>query len=298
MANAAKLALREPVRMMIVGYPGSAKTGGLAALANMGYKLRILDYDGNIAPLIRYTKPEFLKNIDVMLFEDKLKAGPAYIDATNPDAFYRGLQAMDSWKYKEADGTEVDLGASKDWGCDTIVVLDSLTAMGEASKRRAMRLGNKTPTNMTDGTWGFAMKEQDAFIEKLTSAANNFHVIVLAHLKMIGPNDIRKGDSDVTVEIKQRLVDMVPTRLFPSALGKALPPVIGGHFPAIICAETRYKNGQPQRVLSHIPREDLDLKLPIPNFPTAPLPVETGLATIFKELAPPLDECFGTSGKA
>ncbi len=59
---------------------------------------------------------------------------------------------MDRWKYTE-DGEEVDLGASKDWGPDTVVVLDSLTAMGTAAFRRQMSLMNKTPLNTTQQLW-------------------------------------------------------------------------------------------------------------------------------------------------
>lgn len=291
MANAADMAANEPVRMMIAGYPGSAKTGSLAALANMGYKIRMLDFDGNSKSLVYYTKPEFRKNIDIVTLEDNLKATPQFITAKGtPTAFADALHTLDHWKYTNADGSETDLGPANSWGCDTVVVLDSLTAMGEAAKRRAMHVQGKTPGNMADNTWGFAMKEQEAFIEMLTSTQNKFNVIVLSHLKMVGPNDIRKGDSDLTQQLKRNLADIVPTRLFPSALGKALPPVIGGHFPILILAETKYVQGRPKRILVTQPREELDLKVPHPDLP-AELPVETGLASIFEKLAPPLADC-------
>lgn len=290
MANAAKLAKREPIRALIGGYPGAGKTGALASLANMGYKIRFIDFDGNYYPLLKYTKPEFLQNIDIRTFEDKLKGGSRYIETSGaPKAFAEALKAMDSWKYTDEDGTEVDLGQSASWGCDTIVVLDSLTAMGKAAMRRAMHMKNKTPENTTDGVWGFAMAEQEAFIEKLTAADNRFHVLVLSHLKMIGPADVRKGDTQLTQDIKEQAAELLPTRLYPSALGKALPPVIAGHFPIFLLAEQKVKMNKVKRTLVAQTREELDLKIPMEI--EGELDIATGLAHIFKELAPPLSGC-------
>lgn len=291
--RADKLAAREPFRGMIVGYPGMAKTGGLASLVDAGYKLRVLDYDGNTLPLLQYvTKRENLKNVDIVYLEDKLRNGQKFIETTGvPTAFANGLNLLDEWKYKEEDGTEINLGRSKDWGCDTIVVLDSMTSMGQAGFRRQMSLMNKTPLNTTQQMWGISMQQQEAFIEKITSSTNRFHVIVLAHLKMIGPRDIQAADDETTKELKKRVADLVETRLFPNALGQGLPPIIGGHFPILIEATTNIKAGKTTRVFKTVPRADLDLKLPL-RLNKGEYPIETGLAEIFAELAPPLGSCL------
>lgn len=290
MANAANIALRQPIRMMIVGYPGTAKTGMIASLANMGYKIRVMDFDGNSQSLLTYTDKDKLSNIDIVYLEDRMRNGERFIETTGiPTAFRAGLDLMDEWKYKE-NGKDVSLGKSRDWGCDTIVVLDSLTSMGLASFRRQQSLSNKTPLNTTEQVWGLAMAQQEAFIEKLTSENNNFHVIVLSHLKMIGPKDIRKDDDDVTKTLKAEAADLIPTRLFPSALGRQLAPVIGGHFPILIEASNDFKAGGVQRIIRVVPRPELDLKLPSKvSFDKAS--VTDGLAKIFAELAPPLGSC-------
>lgn len=293
MANGAKLALREPVRAMIVGFPGAGKTGAIAALANDGYKIRVIDFDGNYLPLLKFTKPEFLKNIDIVSFEDKLKQTARFIETDQANAFSDALKMMDHWTYKDDDGTVVDLGHSKDWGCDTVVVLDSLTMMGKASMRRAAKLNNKTVDSITDRVWGIAMAEQEAFIERLTSERNRHHVLVLAHLRMIGPKDIRKGDSQIAEKIKEEIADLIASRYFPSALGQQLPPLIGGHFPTLLVAEQQVKMNQVKRVISARSRPELDLKVPMTL--EADLPIATGLSTIFKELAPPLGGCVVSS---
>ena len=297
MANAAKMAARTPVRCMLVGYPGAGKTGALASLANLGYKIRFLDFDGNTEPLVKFTKPEFLHNIDILYFEDKMRLGPNGLEpAGKPEGFMNALKAMDRWTYTDDDGTVVDLGASKDWGSDTIVVLDSLTSMGNAAMNRVRNMLNKTKLNTTQQVWGVAQGEQKLFIEKLTSPTNKFHVIVLAHLKMISPKDVQKDDSDLTKELKQRAAEMIPTRLFPSALGQALPPEIGGEFPTLLLVEPEYKmGGKVTRAIKSLPRPDLDLKVPILDLPPS-LDIANGMAHIFGILAPPMQAGVDTPG--
>lgn len=286
MANAATLLQHQAVRALIVGYPGAGKTGALASLLNAGFKMRYLDFDGNIEPLMLYADREKLANLDIMYFEDKMRVGAQFMEPVGiPTAFKEALDAMDHWKYTEQDGTVVDLGASKDWGPETIVVLDSLTAMGEAAFRRAMKLSNKTPMNTTDRVWGLAMAEQLAFIQKLTSFNNKFHVIVLAHLKMISPKSERSGDSDLTKELKEQVANLLPTRLYPSALGWQLPQVIGGEFPTLLEIVATVKAGQVKRVIKTVPRVDLDVKVPAPNLPKE-LDITDGMLTIFKALSP------------
>jgi hypothetical protein len=255
-----KLSESGKVRMLVVGYPGAGKTGGLASLVNAGFKVRMLDFDGNYQPLLMYAKPELRKNIDIVVLEDKMRQGPRYAEPVGiPEAFAQAHKLLDRWKYKDGD-EEVDLGRSKDWGPDTIVVLDSLTSLGRAAFRRAMVMQNKTPGNITDQVWGLAMQEQENFIEALTSADNNHHVIVLSHLVLVGPPQHRKGDDDQTKELKERLTDLVPTRLYPSALGQKLPPKIAEHFTTTVLIESEVRGKSVRRVIRAQPRPELDLK--------------------------------------
>lgn len=289
-----KIAIRQPFRGMIVGFPGMAKTGMISDLLNVGYKVRVIDYDGNEQSLIQYTKPDKLVNLDIVHLEDKLRNGERFIEPLGiPTAFRAGLDLMDRWKYTEDDGSVTDLGKPSDWGCDTIVVLDSLTRMGDASFRRQMSLMNKTPLTTTDTTWGTAMGQQDAFIEKLTSNNNRFHVIVIAHKKIVKPAAPRKGEDDTTTKIKNELAELISARYYPSALGQQLAMNIASRFPIVIEADTEEKGGKTERIIRVIPRPELDLKLP--SFNVAKFNgmkvTDHPLEKIFAELAPPLENC-------
>ena len=291
--------MERTVRMMVVGYPGTAKTGLLAVLVDAGFKLRVLDYDGNLDPLYGYSDPAMHGNISALHFEDPIKVGPTFTAPTGvPQAFVNGLHAMDRWRCfadtgefvppnaKPAEGREIiDLGSSKDWGPDTIVVLDTLTKMGDAAFYRAMALLGKTPANMTIQGQMLAQNEQLAFIKKLRSPSNRFHVIVNSHLKTISPKDVQKGDTDLTQELKQRIADVVPTKLFPRALGQELPQHIGGEFSTLVKAESKpMAGGRVKRVIRTQPEAFLDLK--VPARAPAELPVENGLLHLFNALAP------------
>lgn len=286
MAKGSSLLANQAVRALMVGYPGAGKTGALACLLNAGYKLRVLDFDGNLEPLLLHADKEKLDNLDVLHFEDPTRLlGNGVVEVVGvPTAFANAFKAMDRWKYKEGD-KEVDLGASNDWGPDTIVVLDSLTAMGEAAKVRSMKMNNKTPLNTTDRVWGLAMAEQEEFIKMLTRTSNRFHVIVLAHLKMIGPKDIRAGDTDLTKQIKEGVGSLIETRLYPSALGWQLPQTIGQHFPTLLEVTATVTAGKVKRLIRTKPRAELDVKLPA-NLDGRDLDIGDGMLQIFKALSP------------
>lgn len=293
MANAAKLIKRGiRIRAMIVGFPGMAKTGMIADLANMGYKIRMLNFDGNEESLLLYTKPEFLENIDIVTLQDRLRNGERYVEAIGPPtAFKRGLDLMDHWKYKDDDGTEVDLGKSSSWGSDTVVVLDSGTRLGDAAMRRVMALNNKSVGEVTDAIWGTAMAQQDAFLERLTSKDNQFHVIVIFHKKIVKADAPRKGEDDTTKGIKEELAELITARYYPSALGKQLAMNIASRFPIVIEADTEEKFGKMERIVRVIPRPELDLKLPSINVAKyqGMKVSDHPLQKIFEELAPPLE---------
>lgn len=290
-----QLEQEKALRILSLAWPGGGKTGALACLANAGFKLRILDFDGKKgAPLASYVNRDCLKNVDVMTFVDKLRGGQKFIEVSGiPSAFSEGVRAMDNWRYTTEEGEVIDLGSSKDWGPDTIVVLDTGTAMGRAAFRRVIAMNNRTPLNTRDSDWGAAMAEEGAFLERLVSPLNRHHVIVNYHLKALGPREARKGDSDAVKEIKEREADLIPTRLYPSAMGsKAAPQNLGQYFATTVLLEPKYgAGGSVTRMLHTQPRAELDLKVSA-TLPKA-LPIETGMLSIFGALLGGLEESLG-----
>ncbi len=282
MTTAADLLASTPARIMLIGYPGSAKTGSLACLANAGYKLRILDFDGNLEPLLLHLDKRALPLVDAIHFEDEMRNANKYIECVGiPHAFNDALTALKHWTYGK--DPVVDLGRSKDWGPDTVVVLDSLTTMGDAAFNRTLKACNRTPLNCTRQIWGSAMQDQEAALRIMRGEDRHYHLIVIAHLKLIGPEDVEKDDDDTTKDIKAEVAQIVPHRLYPWCLGQKLSPKIGGRMPTMVLAEAQQRANSVKRVLVTEPRPDIDLKVPAPGLPKT-LPIETGLLTLFEAL--------------
>lgn len=294
MANAAHLAAQRPLRILAMGFPGTAKTGSLAALLNAGYKIRLLMFDkaANAEPLYQYTKPEFLKNLDVVAFEDEL-AGTATTPLQPkgaPKAYARALAQLNDWKTTDENGAEISLGNAADWGNDTFLVIDSLTALGEAAMRRTLSLQSRSVFNRRIQDWGTAAAEQQGFVELVTSNAVKCNVIVTSHLKVIAPKEVAPGDEKnvgaeaaaLNLELRQRAAEIIPTKLFPSALGQGLPMSIAQFFPVALLYETVFVGEKEKRIIRTQPSPAVDVKLPA-SLP-ATLPVDTGLLTIVQSL--------------
>lgn len=268
----------EPVHMMLVGFPGSGKTGSLVSLAEAGWRLRIIDLDGNLAPIWAHAGPAARARIDTVRLRDTLTLrGGTMVPKGTPKAFEQAFaNAIESWK----DGAE----KPSEWGLETVLVIDSLTALGEAAMRKVEHMTNRTPLNRTQQTWGAAITMLDLFLAELRNL--QCHVILIGHLKIIGPSVPDKDLSKTNPELYDRLVEaaaLVPPRLCPNVLGQALPPTIAGRVPILIAAENKEIGRSVKRVLITNPRPHMDVKFPAGGVPTE-LPIETGMRTLFEAL--------------
>lgn len=283
--RADKLKGKKPYRAFHIGLPGSAKTGALAALANVGYKLRILDLGGNPESLLEYADEKALPNIDIVTLTDRMRNGDKYVEVVGiPEAFNNVCQMLIEWKYKDEDGTEVNLGKSADWGMDTIVVIDDGSGLAKAVFRKAMKMNNKTPSNITSSVWGHAVADYNNFLSILTS--KNHHVIVNVHQQMLGPKDfIAQGDEDEVKEKKLEAIanDLIPTRWYPIAVTKPQSQNVHGQMPTMLHFEKTQRLGKTVRLIETVGETNIDVKIPVKGLKKE-YPIETGLADIFSAM--------------
>lgn len=275
-----------PIRALLIGDPGTGKTGGLAPLVDAGYSVRALMFDkvANIQPLFGYSAPEGHSRISVFACEDAI-VGTAATPMTvkTPRAYSNALAQLNDWKEADSDGAIRSLGNAADWGPDTILLVDSITALGEAAMRRTLGLMSRTVFNRRIQDWGTAAAEQQAFIELITSGAMKCHVVVTSHLKMIGPKTVEKDDDETTKSVKAAQAEVVPTRLYPSALGQGLPRTVAQFFPTVLLFENKFVGERPVRIIRTVPRPEIDVKVAA-KLP-AELPLETGMLTVFEALS-------------
>jgi len=293
-ASAASLLGMTPYRGFHIGYPGSGKTGALAALANVGYKLRILDYTGNFQPLVNFLDERVLADptrVDIITLQDKLKdTDGGIVPSGVPKAFSDGLKYLMEWKYTDDDGNEVNLGRSSEWGRDTIVVLDELTTLSKAAKNRAMVMSNKTPKTMTSAVWGASVADVVNMITVMKSKSH--HMIVNAHKQILGAQDMTmqgtKDNEEVAKMVNEEVIAMkeeglIPTRIFPVGPTKNASQTIHGELPIMLEFEKISKAGKEMRVIKTEGPDYIDVKFPS-NKAAKSYPVETGLADIFSVL--------------
>lgn len=249
----------EIVKILLIGNSGSGKTGALASLANAGLKLRILDFDNGLDSLVRFTKPEFKKNISFFTLTDKLKfAGNTIIPDGVPTAFADGMKLLLNWK----DGDQ-NYGPMSSWGPDVVFVCDSLTFLGEAILRYVKVLAGNPAGNTTQPQWGEAMRKQEEFLQICFSTTIKCNVIITSHITFLqGENNIQMG--------------------YPSALGNKLPPKVARYFNSVLLMKSTGSGSNQKRTILTRSAPTVDLKNPMPDLVPPELDIATGLASFFK----------------
>lgn len=258
MASLSDHASSDFTKILYIGDSSTGKTGSLVSLVEAGYKLRILDMDNGLDSLKAYVKkqcPDKINNVDYETVRDKFKssaAGPV-IDG-QPKAYVNAVKLMDKWS---------DESLPKDWGPETIFVLDSLTRLGDAALAwaKGMNPGAK------DGRqwYGVAQDSLENVLSLLTSDEFHANVIVISHVKIIERQDgTYKG--------------------YVNAVGSALGPTIPTYFNTLVLAETSGSGVSARRKIKTVPTGMIDLKNPAPFAVLPELPLESGLATLFQTL--------------
>lgn len=240
------------VKMLYIGDSSTGKTGSLVSLVEAGYKLRIIDLDNGINTLAQFVAhkcPDKLANVEYEAFRDRYKTGPGGVVVDGiPTAFKNSMQLLDKW----TDGS-----VPSTWGKDTVLVIDSLTALGRAALNWFERLN----PNVKDNRQNFyaAQTAVEEVILNVTADEFRAHVIIISHVDY---NEER-------------------TKGYTSALGKALGPKLARHFNNLILAESRGSGDNVKRIIRTAPTGVVDLKTEAPFKVDKELPLSSGLATMF-----------------
>lgn len=284
-----------PLRTLAQGYPGTGKTGALSALLNTGrFRVALIDFERNELPLLQFTKPEFHKNILIARCRDKLimmDDGVSKPKGT-PTAFRQAWRLIDEFKGVTGEGKEQSWGPAVDFSTDTVLAVDGLTGMGEASMRRILGMMNRSTLNRRKQDWGVVQSEVAQYFDNLISVLNS-HLYVISHLKMQSPKLIEPEDDkgggqagvtdDVAAELNTRMIDVIPTRLVPTIPGQSLAGNVAGMFPICLYFDKDTVNDKTSLVIRTTPQPAVDVKVPVAGLP-AKLPIATGLLDIFNAL--------------
>lgn len=275
MPNAANFKSSQLVKLLLIGESGSGKTGACASLALAGYKVRVLEFDNGVDSMIdavKRTNPKMLSNIDYLALRDARVSSPGGPIIKSATAFVDGMRLLDNWDPASCTGIDPDykndtkFGRPGDWGPECVLVIDSLTFLADAAYNYFLSMnptaGQKGGMDMRN-IYGLAQRGVEQVLALLTGDSFNTNLIMISHISY-------QERSDGT------------TKGLPKAIGDALGPKIPAYFHSFALVEST--PGAPsKKTIRTVPNNLIDLKNPASNrMPSAPFPIETGLADFFK----------------
>lgn len=266
---------QQAVKALLIGDSGSGKTGSLASLVEAGYNLHVLDYDNGLDTLVNvlWNKPqpeELLKRVKYETLTDKMKSqlDGTIIPSGKPTAFPAGMKLLNDWKVKDESGNLIeDLGPATSWGSDTVLVIDSLTMLSEAAMRHVLSVAGRLGQQPQIQDWGEAMRKVQGLLELLYSDSIKCNVVVTAHVQYV------EGEEG-------------GTKGYPATLGQKLPPKTGRYFNTVVMAKSTGTGQNVKRRIKTVSEGMIELKVSNPFGVQRDLPLETGMAELFKALKP------------
>ncbi len=279
-------------KLLLIGSSKAGKTGALCSLADAGRRIGYLDFDNNAAPLRAFCKTaEGRKNIQRVACLDETVSdmevtNAGEIQIINRVTEFRSWPAMiQSLKVWPADQSN-----PREWGNESVLVIDSLSALSAAAERGYLKLKGRSGQKLKWQEFGELQKQ---IFEFLVGVGNMMKcpVIVISHLQLNGPDlntleDI--GNDKVAEALQQRVIekkleaaDIIDYNLGPISIGKAKSQILPSVFSGTVFCEA----DETGRWLFTKPRKSLQLGVPVAGLP-AKLPIETGLVTIMDSWAP------------
>lgn len=181
------------VKLLLLGDSGQGKTGGLASLANEGFKVHVLDVDRGLDVVSEYINPDKIGNLD-------------YVPVNNKDA--GAWKAVQEHLFKAWDGKEGENVYS--WGAEDVLVIDSATFLCDMCHTSVLQ-DHKIAFDAAKydrGYWNVTAKRFEALISNLMEEKVKCNIILTAHLRYL--EDEKTG----------------ATQLAPSFLGRQLPSIL------------------------------------------------------------------------
>lgn len=266
MATLSEKTAAGPLKMLLIGESGTGKTGALASLVQAGYEIFILDFDNGTDVLQDVIKDKAQRSrvhIETLTDTGKLVGSGLHqkITKNNPQAFPKALNLLQKW----VDGeTRIDFGPPGSWDTGRILVVDSLSFLGMAALDYVMAKNGRFADQPWQSDWGEAMRMIEQTLQILYSTEIKCNVIVNTHIDYVTPegSNITKG--------------------VPMALGQKLSPKVGRYFNMMLMTKSRGTGDATKRIILTKPDANIELKCPILSM-ARELPLESGLATIFKE---------------
>lgn len=287
----------ETIKAFCVGDQGKGKTGALIALAAMGYKIRILDFDNgadilkNLLTSYDYPYRKFMEDnniplkgaIHTFLLQEKMVkhiTEDRYVPI-KAEAWKRMVRILEG---TDKESKEQGFGPVDSWGTDTILVYDTFSTCAECAFFQQQELNNRLGDRFDEHgrDTGGAQNLLRDMIKKLFMAEIKCNVLFNSHITFV---DLSSG---VAARPRQpnynssiQLDSISDPRGYPMAVGRALSPVVGKYFNNVLMIDEEGTGASKRNKIFTVPMKGVSVKNS--NFSTlkSSYPIETGLAEIF-----------------
>lgn len=272
----------QSIKMLLVGKPGTGKTGALQSILQMDpiARLFILNYDrGNIStlknviqfdPTTKAPRPDAQQQLSRVFYHDlgdTIKSVNGEIMVVGvPVAFSSAGAKLNDW----GDG----LGGLGSWTDHDWLIVDSFSAMCEAAFRYALHAGKRLNRRAQQEDYGEAIQRLSLFLEMICDEEVKANICVITHVRYVG--DIEAGTND-----KGQAKEL---EALPNALGQKLPQEIGRYFNNIIQAYTTGEGPGLQRKLYTRSPGKLELRTSNPGIVKPEYSLATGLGELVRDL--------------
>lgn len=258
------MATAKPIKMLLIGEPGTGKTGSLASLAQAGYNIRVLDCDNGtdiLGNMLADPKgpygPEARQRVTWQTVKDKMKLMPnGSVVPVKPSVWARSIELLQNWP---------ELGHVETWTQQDVLVIDSLTRLSKGAFNWVLALNARLGKRPEQSDYGTAQGMIDGVMEMLVDDSIPCNVIVISHIRFIEE-------------------DSGPSRGYPNTIGKALPRTIGSHFNSILMTQKSGTGSSVKRKIYTHPIGMVELKNSNPYKVQKEYPLESGLADYFRDV--------------
>ncbi len=257
-------------KCLIVGDPGSGKTGSLASLAAAGYNIRLIDLDNGADILANVLKQdlggiygkEALSRVHYQTITDKMKVIPGgKLVPAKATVWERTINLLNNWK---AEGE--DFGPIHSWTNKEVLVIDGLSRLSTAAldfiKQMNARLGQQAHQSDYFG----AQQLIEGLLSTIADDNVRCNVVLISHIQLV--------ENEATSV----------THGYPLSVGKALAPKIGGYFNSILMAKSSGQGASAAKKLITSAQSIVELKNSNPGKVKKEYSVQTGLAEFFKDI--------------
>lgn len=257
------------IKMLNVGESSTGKTGALVSLVVAGYTLWVLDYDNGldiVGNIIRDTTNGPYKDIPSAI-------GPAltrvhFETLRDEIVLSNGLP-----KVKAATAYKESAEVIKEWDIgnltpNDVLVLDTLTTFSDAAFNQALAAGGRLNQRPQLQDYGWMADSVKLFIEMITDSSIPCHVIVNTHVRYFA------GDED----------EQTKSRGLPNAKGQEISRIVSRYFNTVVLTRSTGSGPGTKRQISTQPQGVVEVKTSAPSAVKATYPIETGLASLFRDI--------------